>query len=227
MKEILGNNIERQEKPIISVVDWIENKEWEKDAQIMSRVNETTAYLKSISSEDAGYTFGTPFDALFVMGFLESNDNHKIIEEKVRDKVVIDLGAGSAYRLLEEFAKLNVKEYIGVDKKRSDSIISDYAKQRLGELGVKGDYIRSDMLLFVSKLPDKSANFVINGIDDNILDNKEYWDRLIDQIYRTTYDEGVIMGTGSEFNLFTKKFVQINEPIRNEWNVSEGIFKKR
>lgn len=75
------------------------------------------------------------------------------------------------------------------------------------------DYINDDMLKFVSKLPDKSTNFLINGIDDSIIRNNKYWEKLSKELYRATEDSGIITGYGSAFYHFEKYFRDITPKV--------------
>ncbi|MEK7208282.1 MAG: hypothetical protein AAB699_01905 [Patescibacteria group bacterium] len=62
--------------------------------------------------------------------------------------------------------------------------------------------VQADMLNFTARLPHNSANFVMNGIDFDIVEKPEYWNALEEEITRATRVGGVLFGYGSEMMHF-------------------------
>lgn len=82
-----------------------------------------------------------------------------------------------------------------------DYLVSNYDVENLPEYGIVCD----DMLDFVSRLPDDSANFMMNGIDGFILTgSSEYKDALAREIVRTLKPGGIVFG--SSFWAVSEKF---------------------
>lgn len=137
----------------------------------------------------------TNYEAIFVF-----------IKEHCKDSVLVDLGGNN----LDIFSANNLQAgmYVGVnrysDKKgevdpRKPSSISMGTTNVHGlvEISSRSIYVKADMLDFVSRMPDASANFTINGIDRAIIDDIEYHKALAVEIARATRVGGVIFGAGS------------------------------
>ncbi len=235
MKESLGNNIEQQEKPIISVIDWIKSEEWVNDETISTRIQEAKKFINQLPEFEAGFFLTTGFSPFFIDSYLEKKEESKLIEDKVNGKVVVDLGAGNSLdRVSPFFAEMGVKEFVAVDKffQRSDmereylNLILDSLRDKFKTQRVSFDYFKDDMLVFLSKLPDKSANFILNGLDYDIIGH-DYWNKLSEELYRTTYDGGIIMGTNSEFHELGEKFKNISPTGMKDYHNYEGVFEKK
>jgi len=150
----------------------------------------------------------------FIECFLDSpvNDNSKKIsylKEKLKGKIVVDLGCGgvgSVHDNISIMARLGVKNYIGIDVDlnalHANLILIEGLEMPLVR------YIKEDMLVFASKLKDKSVNFFMCGIDNTIIKSDVYWERLGEQLARATEDNGLIFGrckplfaTADHFNM--------------------------
>ncbi len=118
---------------------------------------------------------------------------------------VFDLGGGD-YRSKPSitFRRLllerGVSEYYGVDMfgsyagTRKDIIEMPFGPV-IPNLDGRGAHIMGDMLDVVTYLPDGSTNFVLNGIDDLIVDTKtDYGKALTGHIERCTEPGGYVVG---------------------------------
>ncbi len=228
MKEYLENRIENKEEPVVSVLSWLGNKEWEKNEEARVRLIWANDFVREMPRHQIGQSFDADFSSHFLKLYLESKEDNQLIKSKVENKVVIDLGTASSYtEQLNYFAEMKVKEFIGVEK-YNIAMSSAEAKERCLEKGIQGDYIKSDMLLFLCKLPDKCANFVLNGIDENLITSGGYWSRIVNEITRTTYDKGIIMGCGSLFTNFKHEFSRLDTEKEGVAFPDEcGIFEKK
>lgn len=145
----------------------------------------------------------------------------KTVKETLKNSVLVDLGCGEF--LMESLAsQFGAKGYIGVDKYFARGQLPiDPTKNQIEELiaarpnfkasvaearlhGTDVGFTRADMLDFVSRLPENSVNFTLNGIDiqilgnelsrsENIMDN--YRQTLAKEILRATRQNGIIFGS--------------------------------
>ncbi len=235
MKENLGNNIEKKEEPVISVIDWIKSEQWKNNDIISTRVQEAEKFINNLPELEAGVFLTTGFSVFFIDSYLENEEERTLIEDKVKGKIIVDLGAGNSLdRVSPYFAEMGAKEFVAVDKffqkddvnRDSLNTILESLRDKFKTQGTNVDYFQDDMLVFLSKLPDKSANFVLNGLDDNII-SYNYWNKLAEELYRTTYDGGVVMGTNSEFYKLGEKFKNISSTGKKDYHNYEGIFEKQ
>lgn len=58
--------------------------------------------------------------------------------------------------------------------------------------------VKADMLDFLARIKDGSANFAINGIDEIIINDHRYHQALATELVRATKPGGLIFGLGSE-----------------------------
>ena len=157
-----------------------------------------------------------------------------IFKNKLKGKVLVDLGCGQYLQHFDACAqqnsytlnlarKLQVKSYIGVDKFIELNDLEDFNSKSLDAIIVK-----ADMLDFVSKLPDNSVNFTINGIDGVVILNcDKYAQAVAAEMVRATLPKGIIFGIRSEPTEFLK-----SNPEEHKLNVlyerSNGyMFEKR
>lgn len=125
--------------------------------------------------------------------------------QKLSGGVLVDLG-GAEGNLRESALVWGVKTYINVDR-------GEYSWQKDGKrlppnplkAAVEFDEsklhiigVNSDMLDFVSRMRDNSANFTINGIDFNIIEDDAYHAALAKEVIRATKPGGIIFGANSE-----------------------------
>ena len=125
------------------------------------------------------------------------------LRQHLEDGVLIDLGGGS-WGSAELARYLGAATYINVERNlRSDeeippnplAAIKDEQTDDLQEI-----LIKADMLDFVSRLRDNSANFMINGIDESAINDFAYHLALAKELERATKPGGVVFGINSEIS---------------------------
>ena len=217
MKSPEVNSFNKETEPVLSVLSWIENEEWKKDPKAVIRLNENEEFIKNLDfrnkiensylfavdkkSENSGLAkleesfFSSKFSTYFESDF--SGDIKKSIKDKIKNRNLIDLGTGKSFlKAALFFKKMEPLEFIGVEKfNKSDTLVFE---ESLKENNIKGKYVVDDILLFLSKLPDNSANFFMAGVDFGVISNEEYWERLKKEILRTIYKDGIFVGYGSD-----------------------------
>lgn len=193
-------SLEHEPKPRLLITDWINNKMYEHDKAAQLRISESKRILDQLGFT-AFDSLKTPYAYHFITEVFESSDDttRKLFQAKLRNGTVIDLGAGDCFRTLQlvyYMKEMGVNEHIAVEKfpEQDDEQWVENGRRTLADLDLKGDFIVDDMLLFLAKLPDNSANFIINGIDKTILRDDSYINKVNQELYRTTYDNGVIIG---------------------------------
>jgi len=93
----------------------------------------------------------------------------------------------------------------------------------------RGDYaaVKSDMLNFISRLPDQSIGAVIvSGIEELPVSPKEYMPALSREILRTLKPGGVIIKYSSDLFPEGEVFSKI-ATIEDRWGDEGGVFEKR
>lgn len=149
-------------------------------------------------------------------------ERYKLFENRIKDSVLIDLGCGddisSAYKFATVF---QARKYIGVEKYPSynANLYSDkmeYLKNKdkeiksMVEKGLKlipHEIIFNDMLDFLSKRTELS-NFMINGVDEDILygpvyqlseKERKYFIEIQKNISRLVPKGGLVIGSHSVY----------------------------
>ena len=176
-----------------------------KDESILEKINDqstdrleeakkTENFVKELP-EDSFNDFRAASSPFFNLVVNENPEVQEIFSKKLAGEIIIDIGCGSKSDfVLESLDKYNIKEYVGVDKELPEEIeqeLKSYRKEHKYNI----NYKESDMLIFLSKLPDKSVNIIMNGIDDDILTNDEYWKKLVEEITRVVKDGGIFTGS--------------------------------
>ncbi|OGF23390.1 hypothetical protein A2Y83_02410 [Candidatus Falkowbacteria bacterium RBG_13_39_14] len=145
---------------------------------------------------------------------------------------LIDLGGGTM-PTMAKFAETSKSEfYINVEKNWPDenpiNPKKDIADKRDKEEYLKMQYVvvKDDMLDFISKIPDNSANFTINGINYQIIKNQKYHKALAQELVRATKEGGIIFGVQSDvFNYLSGE--EFKDKVREiEKGRTERIFEK-
>lgn len=117
-------------------------------------------------------------------------------KEKLQGGNLIDVGGGGQDFMAELAKKSGAKKYINVDigcPRFEDEPVGSYLTRLNPHVGrpKKVDFwhlpenertlpmetisVNADMLDFISRLPDNSSNFAVNGIDSNIIYDNEYY----------------------------------------------------
>ncbi len=148
----------------------------------------------------------------------------EFFRDKLKDAFLIDLGGGWGAIMAQFARKFGVQTYIIVDL---GDVHDPYSAQPIElecELLSEEEKTRTmtalrvsdDMLDFVARLPDNSANFVLNGIDWDIIRDNEYRSALISELARTTRHGGIVFGAGTDLVPYDSQFVSKSEGLRLE-----------
>lgn len=154
---------------------------------------------KAESSSCLSKTHYAEFWYDFFMNFNSAPQAHMFFKEHLKDCPLIDLGGGDGS--MEILARESGSPlYINVDKYAID-INSERKKDNIHILNIK-----KDILEFVAQLNNNSASFVLNGIDDWIIDDYDYHHALAQELERAVKPNGIIFGVNSQVdNIFHKK----------------------
>lgn len=127
---------------------------------------------------------------------------------------LVDLGGGFYDGLQKIAVSLGVSTYINVDKfaftypEKPNPFVDSFeemAKQEGEDVDPSemkdGEtqlvHVKADLLDFVSRMPDNSTNFTINGIDLLILGSRPYHEALAKEVSRATFPGGLVFGCAS------------------------------
>ncbi|OGG74173.1 hypothetical protein A3A40_00380 [Candidatus Kaiserbacteria bacterium RIFCSPLOWO2_01_FULL_54_20] len=163
---------------------------------------------------------------------------HSYFRDRLRGNILVDLGGGRLCRMLsvagmyDSSAYINVDSYIagGFGDLPYDPTKNQYKAFYEHRSGLPGwvqpqhfphtepAIVNADMLDFVSRLPDNSVNFTMNGIDYDILGegalNIKYQWFLAGEIIRTLRPGGIIFGVN--FSPIVDQFTGCKEPLTAE-----------
>ncbi|KKU68540.1 MAG: hypothetical protein UX89_C0003G0042 [Parcubacteria group bacterium GW2011_GWA2_47_16] len=145
-------------------------------------------------------------------GTLFSPDFLEKLSHDLRGDTLVDLGGsvpiseGKLTTMPNIAREIGVREYITVDsaglmtdKTEVDRVVEVnfdlYTKVDTPETEVLA--VNADMLDFVSRVTDGSANFVLNGIDGNVIRDEEYREELVKHVVRATKLGGLVWGNTS------------------------------
>jgi len=186
------------------------------------------------TKENSGRFMDTHYSDNWSVVFNSKGEYAKLTEqelqyfkERLQGQALVDLGGGSGGVMFDLAANLaRAQMYINVDRGRfhpnkppnplepTDIIPS----QDQSRFIVK---VKADMLDFISRMKDGSANFAINGIDSIIVSDPRYNEALAKELVRATRSGGLIFGLESEALLILRD--QIN---KGEVNLREHVVPK-
>lgn len=206
-----GEFTRKEKKSFKSISSWIENKDWEKDSASLQRVKDIEKFVKDLPQNESGINLPQSFSIDYFIEFLLNHDrrrkDYELIKNKFKDTTVVDLGAGDSvaiHHLLPYLTEMEIKEYIAVEKfygNKQEDAPEPMENTDMGgnviDSKMKSYRINSDMFIFISKLPDNSCNFIMNGIDHYVIHNDKYWEKLSQELHRVTLELGIITGYGS------------------------------
>lgn len=130
--------------------------------------------------------------ALSCLDYLKKEQKLEDVKKIFSGQVLIDLGSGRGItHALNICSLLDVEMYIGVDKNPSEQRLLTLGKVNHG---IPSIVFAEDLLYFIRNLNDGVANFMLNGIDNNVIRNKIYREDLVAQINRITPKEGGMIG---------------------------------
>jgi len=121
---------------------------------------------------------------------------------ELEGQTVVDLGCGVQTDFRKALAASRIGKYIGVDLFLSRpetsmlAIESPLGRIHVGREGAMPSVlIEADMLDVVSRLPDESCSFTINGVDGTLVDHySPYGEKLVEEIHRATMPGGSVLG---------------------------------
>lgn len=183
-------------------------------------------YKVGLNASQSGSTQGTElansFWSSYMRGTMEK-DFKDLINLKLKDKTLIDLGVGADGSNIPSYTELPVKKYIGVDIDEQYAN-SEYAIKKMNSKGIEAAFCKEDMLRYLSKLPDKSANFFLSAIDYDVILDKQYWEYLTQELLRTTEDNGIIIEGGM---VYLERYLKNeNWKLISEISGGKKIFEK-
>jgi len=146
------------------------------------------------------------------------------LEQKLKGKIVVDLGGNNMQRLARD---MGARVYIAVDlyefgkEYPADSSLNLSPGKKDGEMEVVS--VKSDMLEFLSRLPDKSVCICINGIDGALISYDAYHDALATEISRVISEGGIVFGNDSSclMNMRTAAQVMKENGIEKKEDIEE------
>jgi hypothetical protein len=196
------------------------------------RIAEIESYIKGyfkkykVGHEASGYgsTQDTKLAASFWSRFDKNweDDIGNILQSKLKEKNLVDLGFGKSDENIPWYIKLPVKKYTAVDIDTPYPATKD-AIRDLKNQGIDASIVNSDLLLYVANLPDESSNFFLSAIDHDVILDEQYWKYLAEEIYRSTEEGGIVIEGG---------MVSLHEYLDNKrWKTliddGRGEFAKR
>lgn len=146
---------------------------------------------------------GTYREELDIEMSTRSENARAFLKERLAGKILIDLGGGES-RSMESLAQmLGALAYIKVDVYFQSSLADKYGRlANNGKLEANGEmevyHVKSDMLKFLSTIPDNSVCVTINGIDMSVIHSEEYHKALASEIMRVLIPDGIIFGRLSD-----------------------------
>lgn len=129
----------------------------------------------------------------------------QFIQGKISQELLIDLGGGRQATMKWLAEEFKAKTYVNVEKYLPDKFplnprvnIAEQLGQTPKEKETEIVFVRADMLDFISRVPNNSANFTVNGIDAFVISSPEYHSALAREISRATKVGGVVFGINSD-----------------------------
>lgn len=163
-------------------------------------------------------------------------DHHRLLQHKLKDGILVDLGCGSNDRDWEGMAGLakyfGVKAYIGVDvffPYETGSFTNVASPKRKAEYSpLQLVLVCEDMLRFLHQLPDQSVNIAISCIDTNIIRPVVYHQAVAKEIERVT--AGIVLGRLADPIDYLSRDIFTEE--RSKWEKDfyergSGVFVKK
>ncbi|GEM_PF-2223321 len=171
------------------------------------------AQLRKRPANKSGQDFTNAYVTWFFKSVKENHALRDFLAGKLSGQTVVDLGCGSsssveiALKMMEMFG---ASKYVAVDL--SPSVWSAKLIEKANMKGeIEAALVREDMVLFAASLKDSSVNFLISGIDDSTLCDKEprtvsrrdwygiehihwRWKALASDIARATVQGGIVFG---------------------------------
>jgi hypothetical protein len=139
---------------------------------------------------------------------LRGENEQNLMKAKLVGGTLIDLGGGIASHMRALVKQFEASEYINVDHNPAQP--SDPLRPTTDEQdeALRVLQVNSDMLKFLARMRDASAQFTINGIDEFIIGDSEYHQALARELVRATKQGGLIFGVNSMVYHHLKPFIE-------------------
>ena len=181
----------------------------EREQRITEIKNYVDEYFKKyITNEDSsmGFMQGTSLSRFFWtrLDSEEMKPVKDILEKKLSGKSLVDLGCGSKEANLPYDLKIPLKKFTAVDiDPPIPTLNPDGSSEEVSEIqmmknnGIKdASIVKEDILTYVMNLSEKSSNFFLSALDDDVIKEKKYWIYLAEEISRATEDNGIVIDGG-------------------------------
>lgn len=189
---------------------------YKNNPEVIGRIKRAEIIVRQMEDEQPqNYGFGATGGGENIIGvhneILDEREAYQILKKKLEGDVLIDLGCDCYVSRGPMIADiLGASLYVGVEKyinnKYFDESSNKFKEDLKEDVSIDVDLIVQDMLVYVSALPDNSANFMISGIDNIIIPDKRYWIALEEQIRRALKPGGVvILGGVRAFDDYAKE----------------------
>ncbi len=145
---------------------------------------------------------------VYQTGFMKLKSPSKTLAEKLNGKRLVDLGAGNSESftaMAHLAAKLGVSEYIAVDGyvdySRAEELLDTFVGESYPGMVLRA--VNDDILLFLAKMEDNSANIAMISIDRCMLATRDhfleemYGLELAGEIARVVPPGGIAFGVNS------------------------------
>jgi hypothetical protein len=159
----------------------------------------------------------TPVFLETIKGLLTYNGIAAQIDAKLRNRALVDLGCGDeqSIEVSRKIAEMFGAKLIVVDPHLPDCFLHVNTPEFTA--------VRSDAFTYVSGLPDGSANFMMCGVDNTIIESTLHWNGLAEEIARKTRKGGIVMGMVSDL----EKYLPLKEMHISDHRYGEFVFEKR
>ena len=158
------------------------------------------ARMNSHRNQETGYAAGIEEFFNYASEDKEENVVNLEILNRLKDQVVIDLGAGdTGLRIYYSITEIGARGYVGVDLSTRNSerlksnlaedswVTKDYPKEKL----IPAVVVNEDMLTFLKRLPNKSVSIIASGLSDGIL--PEIYEKDVEQEIKRVLDPKGVM----------------------------------
>jgi hypothetical protein len=138
-------------------------------------------------------------------GFMNYEQPSDTLKERLRGRALVDLGAGRdvSFTAMAHFAAaIRASAYVAVDEyadyARAESLLYDFVNRTFPDIALWT--INQDLLIFITEMETESANIVMNGIDNCML-NGPHWATGFYRMYLTAEIARVVPKGGVAFGM--------------------------
>ncbi len=163
----------------------------------------------------------------------------ELFKTSLSESTLCDLGSAGA-KMDWLASAYNASLYISVDKfpnglrevgepidptiarmeiRRVRDMSNTNSDEKFPDLPLPTLHIRADMLDFLSRLKNSSANVVINGIDGDIIPPEEYHQALAVELLRVVKDGGLIFGNNSTCLGILRRMIDGNIELQRRFEI--------